>query len=409
MRPLRVVVAGSVDDGKSTLIGRLLLDCGALLADQLAALRVPAASEAQLDLARATDGLEAERAQSITIDVAHRSFATPRRKFLLADAPGHEQYTRNMVTAAAGADAAVVLVDPTKLDLAAAPIRLLPQTRRHALLARLVGVPSLVFAVNKLDAVADAATVFARTRGAVERFCAEAGLAPTAILPISALRGDNVVRAQGEGPSLLDTLEALPAGAADAGAPLRLPVQYVARHPDGTRVLWGRIERGRLAVGAEVGALPAGRRIRVRQLWDHQAPVERGEAGRSVGVVLDGDFDLGRGDWLAAEPLPQVVSALRARVAWLDEDAPATGRAYWLRHGNRWTRAHIEAIERRLDLDTLRPQPATALRVNDIGELSLEVEDPIPLERFAGCAATGAFIFVDTATLRTAAVGLVAA
>jgi sulfate adenylyltransferase subunit 1 len=408
MRPLRVVVAGSVDDGKSTLIGRLLLDCGALLADQLAALRVPAASEAQLDLARATDGLEAERAQSITIDVAHRSFATPRRKFLLADAPGHEQYTRNMVTAAAGADAAVVLVDPTKLDLAAEPVRLLPQTRRHALLARLVGVPSLVFAVNKLDAVGDPHAVFTRVRGAVDRFCAEAKLAAAAVVPISALRGDNVVQPQGGGPSLLALLEAMPAAGADAEGALRLPVQYVARHPDGARVLWGRIERGRLAVGDELVAMPHGAPLRVRQLWGYQQSVASAVAGQSVGVVVDAALDLGRGDWLVGAPVPAVSANLVATVVWLDEESPVVGRVYALRHGTRWTRARLQAIRTRLDLDTLRPRPANALAVNDIGTLDLEAEDALPIEPFTDCTATGAFVLVDSATLRTAAVGFVA-
>ncbi|HEX4235676.1 MAG TPA: GTP-binding protein, partial [Caldimonas sp.] len=212
-RPLRFLTAGSVDDGKSTLIGRLLLDGRAVLADQLDSLSARAAG-APIDLALLTDGLEAEREQGITIDVAYRYFATTRRKFVIADAPGHEQYTRNMVTAAAGSDAAVVLVDATKLDLAGVPLALLPQTRRHALLAQLLRVPHIVFAVNKLDALADAGGAFARVRSALAAFAAEAGFVPAGIVPISALLGDNVSRRStlggADGPTLLELLEDLP-------------------------------------------------------------------------------------------------------------------------------------------------------------------------------------------------------
>jgi sulfate adenylyltransferase subunit 1 len=406
-RPLRIVIAGAVDDGKSTLIGRLLLDCGALLADQQADLRLPADPRQQLDLARATDGLEAERAQGITIDVAHRSLATPRRRLLLADAPGHEQYTRNMVTAAAGADAAVILVDPTKLDLAAEPLLLLPQTRRHTVLARLVGVRALVFAVNKLDAVADAPAAFERVRAALQAWCAALRCEPAAVLPISALRGDNVVQPAGDGPSLLEVLERLPAAGADPAAPLRLPVQYIARHPDGRRVLWGRIERGHLQVGDSVLAQPLAIPVRVQSLWRDAQPRVQAQAGESIGVLLDAELDLGRGDWLMGAPAPALQSRGAADLAWLDTEAAVIGRRYELRHGHRWTCARLTAVCDRLNLDDLQRSPAAGLAVNEIGAVELETDDPLPLEPFVDCAATGAFILVDRATLRTAAVGFV--
>ncbi|MFN8892285.1 MAG: GTP-binding protein, partial [Betaproteobacteria bacterium] len=273
---LRFLTAGSVDDGKSTLIGRLLLDSRAILADQLEQLhaRAAASGEAAADLSLLTDGLEAEREQGITIDVAWRYFATPARKFVIADAPGHEQYTRNMVTAAAGSDAVVVLVDITKLDLTQPEPALLPQTRRHALLAQLLRVDHLVFAVNKIDAVADPGVAFGRVAGALQRFAAAAALPLAGIVPVSALRGDNVAGRSPApwygGPSLLELLEALPCAHEPRQAPLALPVQHVARQGDGVgeqpRVLWGRVARGEIALGDRVQVFPGGETATVQAL-----------------------------------------------------------------------------------------------------------------------------------------------
>ena len=308
-RPLRFLTAGSVDDGKSTLIGRLLLDGRAILADQLDALETRAGDGRPIDLALLTDGLEAEREQGITIDVAYRYFATAKRKFVIADAPGHEQYTRNMVSAAAGSDAAVVLVDATKLDLAHEPLQLLPQTRRHALLAKLLRVPHIVFAVNKLDAVAGADRAFARVRAALVAFAADAGFDPAGIVPISALHGDNVSRPSalggGDGPTLLELLESLPAGDAAGAAATLLPVQFVANATNGgighqARVLWGRVTRGEVALGDELVVFSSGERARVGELHVAGQRADRVAAGRSAGIVLDRQLDVSRGDWLAA-------------------------------------------------------------------------------------------------------------
>jgi sulfate adenylyltransferase subunit 1 len=415
-RPLRFLTAGSVDDGKSTLIGRLLFDSRAILADQLDALEAKAGGGQPIDLALLTDGLEAEREQGITIDVAYRYFATRERKFIIADAPGHEQYTRNMVTAAAGSDAAVVLVDATKLDLVAAtPLQLLPQTRRHALLARLLRVPHIVFAVNKLDAVTDPCAAFARVRSALIDFAAEAGFAPAGIVPISALHGDNVSRpsaiADYDGPTLLALLEQLPSESAVDGTTL-VPVQYVgAQAGDGighrSRVLWGRVARGEVVVGAELVVFPSGEKARVAELHAAGGRVAGVAADRSVGVVLDRQLDVSRGDWLATPGAVAPTARFRATLAWLDSEPAIVGRKYWLRHGNRWLQGRITAIESRLDITTLTAHAADALAVNDIGEVVVETQQPLPIERFASDRVAGALLVVDPATHRTSGALLV--
>jgi sulfate adenylyltransferase subunit 1 len=414
MRALRFLTAGSVDDGKSTLIGRLLYDSRAILADQLDHLHARAAGE-PIDLSLLTDGLEAEREQGITIDVAYRYFATPTRKFIIADAPGHEQYTRNMVTAAAGSDAAVVLVDITKLDLAAPAVPLLPQTRRHALLAQLLRVPSIVFAVNKLDAVADPALAFAAGSRALQAFADEAGITHAGIVPVSALRGDNVTAPLNApwygGPSLLQLLETLPSAQEWLQAPFSLPVQYVARTGSGTgeqpRVLWGRIAQGQLRVGDTVQLFPSGEQATVAELRRAGTVVSEAGAGQSAGVVLDRQIDVSRGDWLAAPGELTSVRRFAATLAWLDTEAAQAGRKYWVRHGNRWVQARIAAIENRLDIHTLAPLAADGLQVNDIGSVVIELQQPLPLAPYANNRTGGALIVVDPASHRTSGALLV--
>jgi sulfate adenylyltransferase subunit 1 len=415
---LRFLTAGSVDDGKSTLIGRLLLDSRAILADQLDQLHARAAAAgggAAPDLSLLTDGLEAEREQGITIDVAWRYFATPARKFVIADAPGHEQYTRNMVTAAAGSDAVVVLVDITKLDLTQTDVPLLPQTRRHALLAQLLRVDHLVFAINKIDAVADAGEAFRRVSGALQRFAAEAGLAVAGIVPVSALRGDNVAQRTPagwyDGPSLLELLETLPVAHEPQAAPLALPVQYVARQGDGTgeqpRVLWGRVARGDVAVGDTVQLFPSGQTATVQALLGLDGELPRCGAGRSAGVVLDRMLDVSRGDWLLAPGSVPAARVLRATLAWLDTEPAVPGRRYLLRHGHRWVQARLRAVHHRLDIHTLARDEAAQLQVNDIGEVEFELQQPLPLLPYAHSRVGGALIVVDPASHRTSGALLV--
>jgi len=417
-RPLRFLTAGSVDDGKSTLIGRLLLDGRAILADQLDALEAKAGGGQPIDLALLTDGLEAEREQGITIDVAYRYFATRARKFVIADAPGHEQYTRNMVTAAAGSDAAVVLVDVTKLDFTApAPaLRLLPQTRRHALLAQLLRVPHIVFAVNKLDAVADASAAFARVRAALVAFAAEAGFVPAGIVPISALHGDNVSRTSAlggyDGPTLLALLEQLPDDIVATRAAALLPVQYVGADAGSgaghrPRVLWGRVARGEVAVGDPLVVFPSGETASVSELYVAGKRVDFVGAGRSAGVVLDRQLDVSRGDWLAAPGSVAPSARFRATLAWLDSEPAVIGRRYWLRHGNRWLHGRIATIDSKLDIATLAAREAHELGVNEIGEVIVETQQPLPLARFSDDRVAGALLVVDPATNRTSGTLLV--
>ncbi len=432
---LRFLTAGSVDDGKSTLIGRLLYDSRALLADQIGTLRARGGAAAgtgpDFDLSLLTDGLEAEREQGITIDVAFRYFATPRRKFIIADAPGHEQYTRNMVTAAAGSDAAVVLVDITKLAwresaLAGQPVPLLPQTRRHALLAQLLRVPGIVFAVNKLDAVEDPGAAFAAVQASLRAFAQQAGIAVAAIVPVSALRGDNVVEPWRTpwyaGPSLLQVLEGLPSTAEQAQAAsqaqpgtLQLPVQYVARGAlaaqtgvgEQPRTFWGRVAQGKVQLGDAVQVFPSGEQARVAALFDANGPAQQVAAGRSAGVVLDRQLDISRGDWLAAPGAQQPAHSFTATLAWLDTEPATPGRKYLLRHGHRWVQARLAAIHHRLDIHSLQPTEAQTLAVNEIAEVRFDLQQPLPLAPYAEQRDAGALIVVDPASHRTSGAVLV--
>ncbi|ALT78085.1 sulfate adenylyltransferase subunit 1 [Paucibacter sp. KCTC 42545] len=426
-RALRFLTAGSVDDGKSTLIGRLLFDSRAILADQLDTLEKRAAGQ-PIDLSLLTDGLEAEREQGITIDVAYRYFATKTRKFIIADAPGHEQYTRNMVTAAAGSDAAVVLVDITKLDTAADEVVLLPQTRRHSLLAHLLRVPSIVFAVNKLDALAQPGPAFAAVSKALRAFAEQAGIAVTAIVPVSALRGDNVTQPlDGEwatwyqGPSLLQVLESLPGVQEKVEGQLSIPVQYVARDSgeqgegDGRmagtgyqpRALWGRIAHGQVKAGDEVQILPSGQTAIVAEVRRAGETVAHCVAGESAGVVLDRQLDVSRGDWIVTPGSATPTQSFEATLAWLDTEPAVPGRKYWLRHGNRWVQARISAIEHRLDIHTLAEQDAQELKVNEIGHVRIETQSPLPVEPYTANRLGGSLIVVDPTSNRTSGALLV--
>jgi sulfate adenylyltransferase subunit 1 len=417
-RALRFLTAGSVDDGKSTLIGRLLFDSRAILADQLDMLERKSEGEAP-DLSLLTDGLEAEREQGITIDVAYRYFATPQRKFIIADAPGHEQYTRNMVTAAAGSDAAIVLVDITKLDWRATPVALLPQTRRHALLAHLLRVPSIVFAINKIDALDDPQPAFEAVSSALKAFAREAGIKLAAIVPVSALRGDNITRPLQapwySGPSLLQLLESLPTTQERVDDSLLLPVQYVARdsgeQADGTghqpRTLWGRIAHGRVKPGDVVQLYPSGERATVVALRRAGSDVDQGEAGQSVGLILDRQLDVSRGDWVGTPETLLPVQRFGATLAWLDTEPAVVGRKYMVRHGNRWVQARIASIGHRLDIGTLVPTDAHELAVNDIGHVVVELGQPLPLEPYAHNRVAGSLIVVDPASNRTSGALLV--
>lgn len=411
---LKFITCGSVDDGKSTLIGRLLVDSKAVLADQLAGVQ----RSGETDLALLTDGLSAEREQGITIDVAYRYFATATRKFIIGDAPGHEQYTRNMVTAASSADAAVVLVDATKLQWANPGLALLAQTRRHTLLANLLRVPSLVFAINKLDAVDDPTVAFHNISGALAGFCAAAGIEARAVVPISALKGHNVVEAQPgwcgyHGLSLLQLLETLPATAAETGEGFAFPVQWVEKFPSsadtsqGRRVFWGRVATGAVAEGQQVTVMPSGQTATVAQVLDHARKPKAVAAGHSAGIVLDREVDISRGDWLLAAGAAEPVREISATVAWMDDEPLVAGRVYWALHGHRWVKARVRRIVHKLDVHTLAEQDAQQLEPNAIGHVELALQEPLATQPYARSRVLGSLVLVDTASHKTSGAVLV--
>jgi len=405
---LRFLTAGSVDDGKSTLIGRLLHDTRSILADQLAALeRTSARRGGPLDLSLLTDGLTAEREQGITIDVAYRYFATAHRKFIVADAPGHVQYTRNMVTAASTAQLAILLVD--------ARHGVVEQTRRHAALAHLVGVGHLVVAVNKMDAVDWREDAFAAVVADFDAFASPHGIDGVRFIPMSALEGDMVVDRGTrldwyDGPTLLQVLETAEAPRHPAGESLRLPVQYVAR-PDATRprAYLGRIEAGALAVGDVVTVLPSERSTRVRSLRVSGIARDRADAHAAVAVELEDDLDVSRGDLIVhANRRPAAARAVEADIAWLGSAPLDPRRTYALRHTTRDVRARVARIADRWNAATQAREPAPAtLAMNDIGRVHLTLAQPVFADRYDAHRATGSFILVDDATHDTVAAGMI--
>ena len=397
---LRLATAGSVDDGKSTLIGRLLYDAKAVLADQLA--HVEERSVEGLDLALLTDGLRAEREQGITIDVAYRSFATPRRRFILADCPGHQQYTRNMVTGASTADLALLLVD--------ARAGLTEQSRRHATIAALLRIRHVIVAVNKMDLVEYSEEAFDDAVRQVCELAAHIGLEGVEFIPISALHGDNVVARSGampwyDGPPLLERLETVPVEPpAVHGA--RLPVQLVLRGENGARWAAGRLAAGVLKAGDEVVLLPSGVRTRIAEVRDADGPAEAVEAPLSVSVRFEDEVDIARGELIATDP-PAVSRELAATVCWLG-DRPARERdRFVLKHGTRAVPARVDAIEGRIDFGSLDWPAAGELRLNDIAHVRLRLGGEVAADAYAQCHATGAFILIDEATSDTVAAGMI--
>jgi sulfate adenylyltransferase subunit 1 len=418
---LRFITCGSVDDGKSTLIGRLLVDSKTVLQDQLAGVQ----RGGELDLALLTDGLSAEREQGITIDVAYRYFSTAHRKFVIGDAPGHEQYTRNMVTAASSADAAVVLVDATKLAWAAevgdgevVRRELLPQTRRHTLLCHLLRVQSIVFAVNKLDAIEDAELAFERIASALSDFAEAAGVRVAATVPISALKGWNVASRHArwagyEGPSLLELLETLPVTAQDEAVPFAFPVQWVEKFSSsadtsrGRRVFWGRVASGHVEPGQRVTVLPGNQTATVAQVLSHTRQPRTVHAGHSAGIVLDRELDVSRGDWLLEPGAFEPQREITATIAWLDDEPLVAGRVYWALQGHRWVKAKVARIVDRVNITTLESEPADQLEANAIGDVVLSLQQPLAVLPFTQSRALGSLILVDTASHRTSAAVLV--
>jgi bifunctional enzyme CysN/CysC/sulfate adenylyltransferase subunit 1 len=402
---VRLVIIGSVDDGKSTLIGRLLYETGALYDDQVEQVRRATRNGDPLDFSLFTDGLKAEREQGITIDVAYRYFETARRKFILADTPGHAQYTRNMATGASTADAGIILVD--------ARLGVLPQTRRHATIAALLGIRRLAVAVNKMDLVGFDEETFRRIVRELCDFSGRLGFEKLSFFPVSARLGDNVAQASARTPwhrtgTILGFLDDVPAAREDARAPFRFPVQMVLRPQLGSRGLAGQIASGSVAVGDEVVVLPSGTRSKVRAIESFEGGFSHAFAPMSVVLRLSDEVDAGRGDLLAhPASAPAVLAQVEATVVWLSARTLDPRRAYLLKHTTRTTPAQVEAVRYRLDPETLAQQPASTLALNDVGCIAVRCARPLACDPYASNRVTGAFILIDALTNETAGAGTI--
>jgi sulfate adenylyltransferase large subunit len=404
---LRLTTAGSVDDGKSTLIGRLLYDSRSVYEDQIKS--VAKASEnrsaASLDFSLLTDGLRAEREQGITIDVAYRYFATARRKFIIADTPGHEQYTRNMATGASTADLAIVLIDARK--------GVLPQSRRHAFIAALLGIARFVVAINKMDLVNYDEAIFRSIKKDFDQFLDELQVAAPYFLPISALHGDNIVEPSKrmpwfKGPSLFKHLETVDIPAASECAPFRFPVQLVVRPNDSFRGYAGQILAGSIRPGDPVGVLPAGRLTHVRTIatFDGDLPVAR--APMSVTLTLRDEIDISRGDVISAtNAVPHNARHLEATIVWMHPDALETDKAYLIKHTTQTVKAEIKSILHRVDIQTLNHEKATGLEMNAVGVVEIETARPLYFDKYSENRFTGSFIMIDPSNNLTVGAGMI--
>jgi bifunctional enzyme CysN/CysC len=407
---LRFITCGSVDDGKSTLIGRLLYDSKLLFEDQLSALASDSKKQGtqgeELDFALLVDGLSAEREQGITIDVAYRFFATDKRKFIVADTPGHEQYTRNMVTGASTADAAVILIDARK--------GVLTQTRRHSYLVHLLGIRNIVLAVNKMDLVGYDEAVFDRIVEDYSEFARQAGIAGFTAIPLSGLKGDNIMSrssAMGwyDGPALLEHLESIPVAQQEAAsAPFRMAVQWVSRPNHDFRGFAGRIASGRVHVGDAVSILPAGRKTFIERIVTLDGDLDHAVAGQSVTLTLTDEIDCSRGDAIvAADDETQPVSRVTASLVWMSDEKLVPHRSYWLKVGTRTVSASVDVVDAIVDVNTLARRSGEPLALNDIGKVEIDLDRAIPAVRYGDNRKLGGFILIDKMSHATVAAGLV--
>ena len=420
--PLRFITAGSVDDGKSTLIGRLLYDSKALLTDQIKTLNAgkEKGNKEAIDFSILTDGLEAEREQGITIDVAYRYFSTAKRKFIIADTPGHEQYTRNMVTGASTASAAIVLIDASQLNFNEKPLQLLPQTKRHSAILRQLNCPHILVAVNKMDLLDYSEEKFNAIVEAYRQLAAQLGLKDIHFVPVSALLGDNLVYASEstpwyQGEPLLTILENLPSvdevshSNADFYFPVQLVVRQDADKADDFRGYQGRIERGSVQLGQAIRIEPNGLTAKVTEIITPKGEVTQAVAGEVITLRLDRDIDISRGDLFVDESSPLTPQKqLEATICWFDERPLNTARKYLLKHGTQTVFAKISEIESVLNVHTLEQESgATALKMNDIARVRLSLQKPIVATTYEENIAGGAFILVDEATYNTVAAGMI--
>jgi sulfate adenylyltransferase subunit 1 len=414
---LRFNTCGSVDDGKSTLIGRLLYDSKSLMEDQLEALERSAdiTGGGQINLANLTDGLRAEREQGITIDVAYRYFATPRRKFIIADTPGHVQYTRNMVTGASSANLSVVLVD--------ARLGVIEQSRRHTCIASLLRIPHLIVAVNKMDLVNWSEERFIEIRDQFEEFLPRLDIKDVKFIPLSALNGDNVVNPSPHlpwyaGPTLLGQLESVHIGSDWNLNGFRLPVQWVNRpnRPHDPKLhdfrgFSGQIAGGIIRVGQKVMVLPTGLPSTVKEIWTYDGPLLEAFCPQAITLVLEHDIDVSRGDMIiSADNLPGASTELQAKVCWMHPRPLLPGKKYLLKHTTQTVQAVVATIKNRIDVSTFEPQPEPPeLAMNDIGEIRLKTAKPLIYDGYATNRLTGSFILIEPGSNATVAAGMLAA
>ncbi len=404
---VRFSTAGSVDDGKSTLIGRLLYDSQNVYEDHVRAVTKAAVGNvaSAIDFAQLTDGLRAEREQGITIDVAYRYFSTTHRKFIIADTPGHEQYTRNMATGASTADVAIILVDARK--------GILTQSRRHAYIASLLGTRHIVAAVNKMDLVDYSAEAFAALERDLQQLASKLGIDGLLSIPISALHGDNVVDRGTkmpwyEGPTLLEYLETVPTGRDLAGAPFRLPIQRVIRPDQHYRGFAGQIAAGSVWPGDRVIALPSGRTSRVKTITTFGGDLDRAVAPMSVALTLEDELDISRGEMLAAaHQAPAATANFRAALVWMDAEPLDLGKSYLLKHTSQTVKASVRTIQHRVNMQTLEHEQAPTLELNSIGVVEVETTRPLFLDTYAAQRTTGSFILIDPVSHATVAAGMV--
>jgi bifunctional enzyme CysN/CysC len=406
---LRFLTCGSVDDGKSTLIGRLLHECGLIFDDTLAALsrdsRRHGTTGEDIDFALLLDGLEAERQQGITIDVAYRYFATPRRSFIVADTPGHEQYTRNMATGASTASLAIILVDASK--------GLLPQSKRHSLICSLLGIRHIVLAVNKMDLIAFDANRYTAIVEAYQDFAAKLRFTDITAIPLSARMGDNVTSASADmpwyqGPSLLQHLEEVDVVSDEVGKPFRFPVQWVNRPDAHFRGFAGTITSGRIAAGQHVRLAGSGRHSKIQSIVTADGDLAEAMAGQAVTLTLSDEIDIARGDMLVApEAPPEIADQCAANILWMGSEPMLPGRDYLLRIGQDWTQARITSLRHRTDVNTGDHVAARTLQMNDLGLCHLATLKPMAFDSYNENRSTGAFILVDRFTHETVAAGMI--
>ncbi|MGV8894796.1 MAG: sulfate adenylyltransferase subunit 1 [Burkholderiaceae bacterium] len=418
---LRFITAGSVDDGKSTLIGRLLFDSKGIFADQLDAMSRAKHKRTvgdTIDLSLLTDGLEAEREQGITIDVAYRYFATPKRKFIIADTPGHEQYTRNMVTGASTADAVIILVDVSKVKLGDdGSVELLIQTKRHSTIAHLLQIEHVIVAVNKMDLINYDQTIYDRIVAAYQEFAQQLGLKDIHPIPLSALAGDNVVTRGDkmpwyQGPTLIELLESLSVYDESHDEPLRFPVQLVARHngheANDFRGYMGRIEAGMVRKGDKLVVQPSGQSATVKDILTLEGSLQSAVVGQSVTLLLNEYLDISRGDMLASAERPAtLLKTVQADVCWLSEEPLDLRRKYWLKHTTKQVAAKVTKIESLLDINTQQKRVADSVKLNDIARVSINVQQALAADAYDAIRTTGAFILIDEVTHQTVAAGMI--